>query len=60
MPRVKTLRVDGSIVSPDGELSVLREGDFVISADGEWTSPETGTTYPSGWTITVPEDELEM
>jgi predicted secreted hydrolase len=54
------LRVDGSIVGPDGELSVLREGDFVISADGEWTSPETGTTYPSGWTITVPDQELTM
>ena len=56
----QALRVDGSIVSPDGELSVLREGDFVISADGEWTSPETGTTYPSGWTITVPDQELAM
>ena len=55
-----TLRVDGSIVSPDGGLSVLSEGDFVISADGEWTSPETGTTYPSGWSITVPDHELAM
>jgi predicted secreted hydrolase len=54
------LRVDGSIVDPDGELSVLGEGDFVISADGEWTSPETGTTYPSGWTITIPDYELAM
>jgi predicted secreted hydrolase len=54
------LRVDGSIVDPDGEFSVLGEGDFVISADGEWTSPETGTTYPSGWTITIPDYELAM
>jgi predicted secreted hydrolase len=54
------LRVDGSIVDPDGELSVLGEGDFVISADGEWTSAETGTTYPSGWTITIPDYELAM
>jgi predicted secreted hydrolase len=55
-----TLRVDGSIVSRGGELTVLGEGDFVISVDGEWTSPETGTTYPSGWTITVPDHELAM
>jgi predicted secreted hydrolase len=55
-----TLRVDGSIVSRDGEFSVLGEGDFAITADGQWASPGTGTTYPSGWTITVPEDELEM
>jgi predicted secreted hydrolase len=55
-----TLRVDGSIVTHDGKLSVLGEGDFVISADGEWTSPATGTTYPSGWTISVPDHELTM
>ena len=55
-----TLRVDGSIVGPDGELAVLGEGDFAITVDGEWTSPGTGTTYPSGWTITVPDHELSM
>jgi predicted secreted hydrolase len=55
-----TLRVDGSIVSKDGELTVLGEGDFAITVDGEWTSPKTGTTYPSGWTITIPDHELSM
>jgi predicted secreted hydrolase len=56
----QALRVDGSIISPDGKLSALGEGDFVVSADGEWTSPETGTTYPSGWTISVPDEDLTM
>ena len=55
-----TLRVDGSIVGPAGELTVLGEGDFALTVDGEWTSPETGTTYPSGWTITIPDHELSM
>jgi predicted secreted hydrolase len=55
-----TLRVDGSIVSPDGELAVLGLGDFAIAVAGEWTSPLTGTTYPSGWTITIPDHELAM
>src|SRR5215207_1370508 len=55
-----TLRVDGSIVGPDGEFSVLGEGDFAITADGQWTSPGTGTRYPSGWNITILKDELEM
>ena len=45
---------------PDGELTVLGEGDFAITVDGEWTSPETGTTYPSGWTIAIPDHELSM
>ena len=56
----RTLRVDGSVVRPDGGLFVLGEGDFVVSADGEWTSPETGTTYPSGWTISIPDQDLAM
>jgi predicted secreted hydrolase len=56
----QVLRVDGSIVGPDGELAVLGVGDFAITVDGEWTSPGTGTTYPSGWTITVPDHELSM
>jgi predicted secreted hydrolase len=55
-----TLRVDGSIIALDGGLSVLGESDFVISADGEWTCPGTGTTYPLGWTITIPDHEPAM
>jgi predicted secreted hydrolase len=54
------LRVDGSIVSPAGELSVLGAGDFLVNTEGEWTSPTTGTTYPSRWTIEVPDHDLTM
>ena len=56
----RALRVDGSIVGTDGDLSVLGEGDFTIGVDGQWTSPATGTTYPSGWTITIPDHELAI
>jgi predicted secreted hydrolase len=56
----RALRVDGSIVGADGDLSVLGEGDFTIAVDGQWTSPRTGTVYPSGWIITVPDHELTM
>jgi predicted secreted hydrolase len=56
----EALRVDGSIVSPTGELSVLGAGDFLVNAEGEWTSPTTGATYPSRWTIEVPDHDLIM
>ncbi|HLL49364.1 MAG TPA: lipocalin-like domain-containing protein [Thermomicrobiales bacterium] len=55
-----TLRVDGSIVSPRGELTVLGPGDFTVRAEAEWTSPETETTYPSRWTLEVPSHQLVM
>ena len=43
-----TLRVDGSIVSRDGEFSVLGEGDFAITADGQWASPGHRDDVPLG------------
>ncbi len=31
-----------------------------MAVTDEWTSPATGATYPAGWTITVPGEELEI
>ena len=56
----EALRVDGSIVDPEGTLTVLGEGDFTVTATGEWTSPATGTTYPSGWVLNIPDHALTM
>lgn len=36
----------------DGSQTVTH--DLVIEALGEWTSPDTGFTYPSGWVLAVP------
>lgn len=54
------LRVDGSIVAANGEVTYLRRGDFSVAAIGEWRSLRTGTLYPSGWEITIPVEEIEM
>jgi predicted secreted hydrolase len=56
----EALRVDGSIVAPDGDLTVLGAGDFTVTTTGEWTSPATNTTYPSGWVLDIPGHELTM
>ncbi len=59
-PNGETLRVDGSIVGPEGDLTVLREGDFAVTPKGEWRSATTGTTYPSGWEISLPSRDLDI
>jgi predicted secreted hydrolase len=59
-PLGKPFRVDGSIVAEDGELTLLGPGDFDVQPTGEWTSPESGAVYPSGWTITIPETEMAL
>jgi predicted secreted hydrolase len=52
--------LDGSIVAPNGEVTILEEGDFTITATGSWTSPETGVTYPSAWSIEMPGDAISL
>jgi predicted secreted hydrolase len=45
----------GTYMSPDGAVKHLQSDidgiDLVIN--GEWTSPATGATYPSGWTLAI-------
>jgi predicted secreted hydrolase len=55
-----TLRVDGSIVDSAGRLTTLSEGAFTVRAEGEWTSLESGTTYPQSWTIEIPSHDLTL
>ncbi len=52
--------VKGSLVDPDGELTVLERDDFQVMPVGKWTSPATNTTYPSGWRIEVPGEHLSL
>ena len=59
-PDGETLRVDGTVVEPDGVASYLSAGDLSVSAISTWTSPETGTTYPSGWHVEIPRLDLRM
>ena len=54
------LIVDGSLVAAGGALTVLEADDFAIAATGVWTSPKTGTVWPSGWTISVPVVGLDL
>jgi predicted secreted hydrolase len=54
------LVVDGSLVAADGSLTVLDRDDFSIVATSTWTSPRTGATYPSGWRIELPSQQLTL
>ena len=50
--------VYGTLVQPDGRVEHLERGDFTIDATAEWTSPRSGTTYPAGWRVQVPGEQL--
>lgn len=59
-PDGSPLIVDGSVVAPDGAVTVLDRGDFTTSPTGSWTSPATGVVYPSGWTVALPKQKIEL
>ena len=54
----RVVLVDGSLVAADGTLTILDRDDFTLRETASWTSPHTGVTYPAGWTITLPAEDL--
>ena len=47
-------------VAADGTVEDLEASAFEVVATGVWTSPHTGSTYPSGWQITIPGRAIEL
>lgn len=52
--------VDGSLIAPDGTVTALGADDFTVTPTGSWTSPATGSRYPSGWSVEVPAASLAL
>jgi predicted secreted hydrolase len=52
--------VYGTLVGPDGSYRHLAQNEFTVSSATTWTSPHTGATYPSGWHIDVPGEQLAI
>lgn len=52
--------VYGTLVDRTGVDRPLAAGEFSVVVQRTWRSPSTGTTYPAGWTIVVPADDLQI
>ena len=52
--------VYGTLVDADGRSRHLPPDAFVVEVTDEWTSPRTGATYPAGWRVSVPGEDLEI
>ncbi|MCG8637199.1 MAG: carotenoid 1,2-hydratase [Desulfobacterales bacterium] len=50
----------GSVSFAGGRFAILRESQFSIRPEQYWKSPETGRTYPAGWTIRLNEPRLSL
>jgi predicted secreted hydrolase len=48
----------GTLVDADGRTRHLDRDAFTVETTAEWTSPTTGATYPAGWRVTFPAEDL--
>lgn len=50
----------GTVVHGDGTWTHLELSAYSIEHTGVWNSPKTDGTYPSGWMIRVPGEDMEL
>ena len=53
-----TSAVFGSLIMPDGTVQDIGPGSLRVEATGQWLSPHSAATYPSGWLVELPEQHL--
>ena len=51
---------NGTLVGPDGAVTVLGPEAWSVEATGRWRSQETGAEYPSGWRVRVPGAGIDV
>lgn len=56
----RPVAVFGTAVAADGSASDIPAQDIQTQATGSWTSPATGGVYPSGWTVTLPNQRVAL
>jgi predicted secreted hydrolase len=52
--------VYGTLADAAGVVRHLDESAFAVTVTRHWTSPATGATYPSGWSVTIPGEGLAI
>lgn len=50
----------GTLVRSNGDVVDLGANDIEVTATETWTSPHSGATYPSRWTISLPRHDLSI
>jgi predicted secreted hydrolase len=50
----------GSIVAPDGSVTVLDPAAVTLEVRDTWRSPRSGAVYPAGWEVTIADLDLRL
>jgi predicted secreted hydrolase len=49
----------GTWITPEGAVQHLESDDYLVYVLDQWTSPQTGGTYPVAWQVIIPEQGFE-
>ena len=50
----------GTWINGDGDYDRIDGSEIQLTPTGEWTSPHTGATWPSGWELAIPTRGLRV
>ena len=50
----------GKLVNPNGESRTLAFDEVALKVVEFWKSPHSGASYPAGWTVKLPSENLEL
>lgn len=50
----------GTFVAADGSTRHLDRGAVRVTVTGTWKSPHNNSTYPSGWILSIPSEDLTL
>lgn len=50
----------GTLVAADGTARTLLPSELELTPRGSWQSPESGATYPAGWRLALPAEQVEL
>ena len=51
---------EGTLSFPDGRQLPIASNELELTPTGNWTSPDTGIVYPSGWRAVVAQHQIEL
>ena len=50
----------GTLVSGDGTSRHIKLEEFIITSQSQWTSQQSGITYPAGWKLELPGYGIQL
>lgn len=56
----KTSPAYGTWIDPEGKTKTLGANGTRVTARGTWASPHSSATYPSGWSVEIAEEGLQL